>query len=69
MAPIMLNVIIIVAAASPIRTIFEVIVLWVLSDDVGLSTIEDAIYVVYKSLVRGILPKFGKKIILINASD
>jgi hypothetical protein len=37
MAPTMLTVITIVAAASPIRTIFEV-VFWILSDG-GLSTI------------------------------
>jgi hypothetical protein len=36
-APIILTVIIIVAAANPIRTIFEV-VFWILSDG-GLSTI------------------------------
>jgi hypothetical protein len=61
MAPIILTVIIIVAAAGPIKAILEVI-FWVLSDG-NLSTIDSKNCGIYKSLALlfgVIFPKFGE---------
>jgi hypothetical protein len=65
-APIMLTVIIIVAAASPIRAILEEVVFWILLDG-SLSTIQNKTSMVYKRLMRlfsVLLPSIGKIILI-----